>query len=63
MNSGIVDSLSTLWLMGYKEEVLQAADYLQTHLNFDSDEFVSLFEVNIRILGGLLSAYELTGEV
>ena len=62
MSSGIVDSLSTLWLMGYKEEVIEAAQYLETHLNFDADEFVSLFEVNIRILGGLLSAYELTGE-
>src|SRR5262249_53574492 len=32
------------------------------HLSFDRDEPVQVFEITIRVLGGLLSAYQLTGE-
>jgi hypothetical protein len=30
--------------------------------NADQDNYVSLFETTIRVLGGLLSAYDLSGE-
>jgi hypothetical protein len=35
------------------------ADYVITHVSFDRDVVVSLFETNIRVLGGLLSAHVL----
>jgi mannosyl-oligosaccharide alpha-1,2-mannosidase len=61
MGATIVDSLSTLWIMGLHSEFAKATEWVVTNLTFNhSDTFVSLFEVNIRILGGLLSAYELS---
>jgi mannosyl-oligosaccharide alpha-1,2-mannosidase len=61
MGSTIVDSLSTLWLLGLKNEFQDARDWVEGHLKFDSaDVFTSFFEVNIRVLGGLLSAFELS---
>lgn len=57
----IVDSLDTLYLMGMKKEFEEAADWVFESLDFDkTPNLVSLFETNIRLLGGLLSAYALT---
>lgn len=61
MGSTIVDSLSTLWVLGLKDDFSKARAWVKSSLRFDSaDVFTSYFEVNIRILGGLLSAYELS---
>ena len=57
-----VDSLSTLALMGAEGEVTSTVDYLAANLHFDKDINVSNFEITIRILGGLLSAYQTTGD-
>lgn len=35
---------------------------MEKDLSFDKDQDVNLFEITIRVLGGLLSAYELTGD-
>lgn len=40
----------------------EAKKWIETSLNFDQNKDVSLFETTIRVLGGLLSAYHLTGE-
>jgi len=57
-----IDALSTLWVMNLREEFQEVEEDLVEGLNFArADLAVSHFELNIRILGGLLSAYELSG--
>lgn len=56
-----IDSLDTLYLMGLKKEV-KSADEIVKKLNFDLNRGSSLFELNIRIVGGLLAMYDLTHE-
>ena len=59
----MVDSLDTLWLMGLQEEFDKARDWIDKKLNFDNNHrAVIVFEVNIRVMGGLLSAYHLSGD-
>lgn len=55
-----VDALDTLVLMGLKPEAQKARLEIDRRLSFDRDLFVKTFEINIRLLGGLLSGYELT---
>ena len=54
----IVDSMSTLAIMGEIEEFKKCAEWVKTSLHFENKGDVSFFETTIRILGGLLSAYE-----
>lgn len=58
----LVDSLDTLWLMGMKDEFYNGRDWIQDNLNFNKSADVSVFETTIRSLGGLLSAYDLSGD-
>lgn len=58
----MVDSLDTLWLMGFKADFYAARDWIGTHLRFDHAGGVSVFETIIRSLGGLLAAYELSSD-
>eukprot|EP00041_Stephanoeca_diplocostata_P026392 m.711753 g.711753 ORF g.711753 m.711753 type:complete len:739 (+) comp22954_c0_seq2:141-2357(+) len=60
MGSTIVDSLDTLHIMGMTEELGEARAWVESSLNFNSNENVSVFEAVIRFLGGLLSAFALT---
>ncbi|MGI8469678.1 MAG: glycoside hydrolase family 47 protein [Pyrinomonadaceae bacterium] len=55
-----VDALDTLVLMGYKTEADATRNYITENLSFDKDIYVSNFEITIRLLGGLLSSYQLT---
>ncbi|KAG9284883.1 hypothetical protein G9A89_003806 [Geosiphon pyriformis] len=57
----IVDSLDTMLIMNLHKEYQQARHWIKTELRFDVNANVSLFETTIRILGGLLSAYHLSG--
>lgn len=57
-----VDSLDTMILMGMDEEAASIRDYIAVNLSFDKDISVQNFEVTIRLLGGLLSGYQLTGD-
>jgi hypothetical protein len=57
-----VDSLDTLILMGLDEEAAATREYIAEHLSFDHDIEVKNFEITIRILGGLLSSYQLSGD-
>ena len=57
-----VDSLDTLLLVGLNEEAERAKRLILTKLSFDRDLTVKNFEVTIRLLGGLLSAYQMTGD-
>jgi len=58
----LVDSLDTLWLMDMKDEFYRARDWCKTQLNHDIHKKVSVFETTIRSLGGLLSAYDWSGD-
>lgn len=58
----LVDSLDTMWLMGLKDEFSEARKWVQNEMNIAQDKDVNLFETTIRVLGGLLSTYHLTGD-
>jgi len=62
MGVTLVDSLDTLWLMGMKKEFKEATEWVRDHLSFSHVGHVSVFETTIRSLGGLLSAYDWSGE-
>ena len=55
-----VDTLDTLLLMGLDAEAEKARKLIVERLSFDKDIYVKNFEITIRVLGGLLSAYEMT---
>jgi mannosidase alpha-like ER degradation enhancer 2 len=57
-----VDALDTMILMGMNEEATRTRTYIVENLSFDKDISVQNFEVTIRLLGGLLSSYQLTGD-
>ncbi|CAK9015166.1 unnamed protein product [Durusdinium trenchii] len=59
----MVDSLDTLWLAGLRDEFDEAKDWLASNLPqkiHAVSNGVSVFETNIRVLGGLLSAHDLS---
>ncbi|XP_055680886.1 ER degradation-enhancing alpha-mannosidase-like protein 2 [Lutzomyia longipalpis] len=56
----LIDALDTLAVMGNNTEFQRVVDILVNNSNFDSDINVSVFETNIRIVGGLLSAHLLS---
>jgi hypothetical protein len=57
----IVDCLDTMLLMGLKEEYTMARKWVAEDLDLTQDTDVNLFETTIRVLGGLLSAFHLSG--
>jgi mannosidase alpha-like ER degradation enhancer 2 len=57
-----VDSLDTMYMMGFKKEADETREYIVKNLSFDKDIYVQNFEITIRILGGLLSSYQTTGD-
>ncbi|KAK0388133.1 hypothetical protein NLU13_4378 [Sarocladium strictum] len=59
----LVDSLDTLWIMDFKTEFHEAAVAASTiDWSKTSDGAANMFETTIRHLGGLLSAYDLSGD-
>jgi ER degradation enhancer, mannosidase alpha-like 2 len=57
-----VDALDTLILMHLDAEAGKARSLIVNDLSFDRDVYVKNFEITIRLLGGLLSSYQLTGD-
>ncbi len=55
-----IDAYSTMKVMGLDKEAKEVQNYVVDSVNFDKDIYVKTFEVNIRILGGLLSMYQFT---
>ena len=51
------DAYSTLAIMGFDEEAKEIEEYALSK-DWDQDIYVQVFEVNIRILGGLLAIYD-----
>uniref|UniRef100_A0A8C7DPR1 alpha-1,2-Mannosidase n=1 Tax=Oncorhynchus kisutch TaxID=8019 RepID=A0A8C7DPR1_ONCKI len=58
----IVDALDTLYIMEMFEDFDMATEWVEKNLDFNVNAEVSVFEVNIRFVGGLLSAYYLSGK-
>eukprot|EP00924_Labyrinthula_sp_SR-Ha-C_P006784 maker-scaffold_8-snap-gene-0.29-mRNA-1 protein AED:0.03 eAED:0.03 QI:410/0.85/0.87/1/0.71/0.62/8/118/478 len=58
----LIDSMDTLWIMDLKEEFYRAKDWVEHNLRYEQNIQISFFETTIRDLGGLLSAYYLSGE-
>mgnify|MGYP006142595269 FL=1 len=56
----IIDSLDTLYLMGLDTEFKSAKHFVVNEFHFHGR--INVFENNIRVLGGLLSAYSLTND-
>ncbi|MGZ5002261.1 MAG: glycoside hydrolase family 47 protein [Chthoniobacterales bacterium] len=57
-----VDALDTLILMKLDADADKTRELIIANLNFDRDIYVKNFEITIRLLGGLLSSYQLTGD-
>ena len=53
----LIDSLDTLAVMGNRTEFARAVGLVIKHVSFDQNSTVQVFEVSIRVLGGLLSAH------
>ena len=57
-----IDAFDTMLLMGLTAEAAEAKKLILDSLDFDHDITVKNFEITIRTLGGLLSAYQLDGD-
>ena len=55
-----VDSLDSLYILGFEKEADATREYVVKNLSFDKDISVQNFEITIRELGGLLSSYQIT---
>ncbi|XP_046896660.1 ER degradation-enhancing alpha-mannosidase-like protein 2 isoform X2 [Hypomesus transpacificus] len=56
----LIDALDTLLILGNHSEFQRVASLLQDTVDFDIDVNASVFETNIRVVGGLLSAHLLS---
>lgn len=60
LGATIVDGIDTLYIMGLMDEYQMARNWIEQNLDFDKNIELSVFETNIRYLGGLLSIYALS---
>lgn len=63
LGATVIDALDTAMIMGADEVVYEAGSWIEKHLpeRIEGKGQVNLFETTIRVLGGLLSAYHLSG--
>ncbi|KAE9552597.1 hypothetical protein FO519_004179, partial [Halicephalobus sp. NKZ332] len=59
----LIDSLDTLIIMGNHSEFKRAVNLILKNIDPEANVNVSVFETNIRVVGGLLSAHILSGQV
>ncbi|RDX73006.1 Mannosyl-oligosaccharide 1,2-alpha-mannosidase MNS1, partial [Mucuna pruriens] len=62
LGATLIDSLDTLYIMGLNEQFQKAREWVANSLDFNKDYEASVFETTIRVVGGLLSAYDLSGD-
>ncbi|PIK39368.1 putative mannosyl-oligosaccharide 1,2-alpha-mannosidase IB-like [Apostichopus japonicus] len=60
MGATIVDGMDTLYIMGLHDQYEKARNWIAHEFNFNPTSDISVFEVNIRYIGGLISMYALT---
>jgi mannosyl-oligosaccharide alpha-1,2-mannosidase len=59
----LVDALDTLYIMGFEEEFTSAiTDIERIDFGYTDVDTLNVFETNIRHLGGLLAAFEMSGD-
>ncbi|GFX18577.1 mannosyl-oligosaccharide alpha-1,2-mannosidase IA [Trichonephila clavipes] len=64
LGASIVDGLNTLYIMELTDDYQKGRDWIAANLNLDlGNAEISVFETNIRFIGGLLSCYAMTGDV
>ena len=57
-----VDAFDTFIMLGMKKEAAEAKELILSKLNFDADNDVQVFEIVIRLLAALQTAYEMDGD-
>jgi mannosidase alpha-like ER degradation enhancer 2 len=57
-----VDAYDTFIMLGMKKEAAEVKQLIFDSLDFNRNDEVQVFEITIRLLGGLLTAYELDGD-
>ncbi|KAM3749725.1 hypothetical protein ACB098_05G208800 [Castanea mollissima] len=62
LGATLIDSLDTLYIMGLEEQFQKAKEWIANSLDFNKDYEASVFETTIRVVGGLLSAYDLSND-
>ncbi|XP_049310105.1 mannosyl-oligosaccharide alpha-1,2-mannosidase IA isoform X2 [Bactrocera dorsalis] len=63
LGATIVDGLDTLYLMGLEKEYQEGRDWIERKFSLDNvSADLSVFETNIRFVGGLLTLYAFTGD-
>jgi hypothetical protein len=58
----IIEAMDTLYVMELDKELDACVKWLQTHLDYDVDGSVQMFEAVIRVVAGLITGYYATGE-
>lgn len=58
----IIEALDTLYVMELDDELERCVRWLRSHLDFDVDGNVQMFEAVIRMVAGLTTGYYATGE-
>ena len=62
MGATLMDGLDTLLIAGLEEEVHEAELWLASHFDVNNGRGdINVFEMTIRVIGGLLAAYEMRG--
>ncbi|KAM7471946.1 hypothetical protein LguiA_010129 [Lonicera macranthoides] len=62
LGATLIDSLDTLYIMGLDDQFQRAREWVANSLDFNKNYDASVFETTIRVVGGLLSAYDLSGD-
>ncbi|XP_067639758.1 mannosyl-oligosaccharide alpha-1,2-mannosidase IA [Eurosta solidaginis] len=63
LGATIVDGLDTLYLMGLNKEYQEGRDWIERKFSLDNiSADLSVFETNIRFVGGMLTLYAFTGD-
>ncbi|KAL5823574.1 hypothetical protein ACOSQ4_021474 [Xanthoceras sorbifolium] len=62
LGATLIDALDTLYIMGLDEQFQKAREWVANSLDFNKDYDASVFETTIRVVGGLLSAYDLSND-
>lgn len=62
MGLTLVDALDTMVVMDLPAPFDKSRQWVASNLTFDHQEDVNLFETTIRVVGGLLGTYDLTGD-
>ncbi|KAL9879138.1 mannosyl-oligosaccharide alpha-1,2-mannosidase IA [Glossina fuscipes] len=63
LGATIIDGLDTLYIMGLETEYKEGRDWIERKFTLDNvSAELSVFETNIRFIGGLLTMYAFTGD-